>query len=177
MRSVLESATAGPLPADDLELCRDVKAESKARLAPCERVVAAGLAIGRDLVIANGVRGQSYLDERAYDNAGPLVGRGWAYVQKGDDEQAMADFNMALKIRPNAPLALNNRGTIFLRQALQSALDDFNAALSSKPDLYFAHLNRGHVLMIMKDYDGALAEFAEADRIKPSDSRLAICAA
>jgi tetratricopeptide (TPR) repeat protein len=82
----------------------------------------------------------------------------------------MADFNQAIKLRPNIPMALNNRGTIFLRQgALQSALDDFDAALRSNPNLFFAHMNRGHVLMINKDYEGALAELAEAERIKPGE--------
>jgi tetratricopeptide (TPR) repeat protein len=82
----------------------------------------------------------------------------------------MADFNQAIKLRPNAPMALNNHGTIYLRQgAVQNALDDFNAALKSNPNLFFARMNRGHVLMINKDYDGALAELAEAERIKPGE--------
>jgi tetratricopeptide (TPR) repeat protein len=56
-----------------------------------------------------------------------------------------------------------------LRQgAIQSALDDFNAAVNANPNLYFARINRGHVLTINRDYDGALKDFAEAERINPA---------
>jgi uncharacterized caspase-like protein len=74
-----------------------------------------------------------------------------------------------LQARPNAALALNNRGTLYLRKgALQSALDDFNASVKNNPNLYLAHANRGRVLSINKDFDGALADFAEADRSDPA---------
>jgi len=36
------------------------------------------------------------------------------------------------------------------------------------PNLYLARVNRGHVLTINKDYDGALKDFAEAERIDPA---------
>ena len=66
-------------------------------------------------------------------------------------------------------IALNNRGTLYLRKgALQSALDDFNAAVKSNPNLYIAHTTAARVLTINKDYDGALADFAEAERIDPA---------
>jgi len=178
-------AMADPPLAADLTACRDRQSEVAARLAPCERLIAAGQLSANDLAVALSVRGGALLAKRDYDKAvasfnealaadpnepGALIGRGWAYVQKGDDDHAMADFNLAIKLRPTAYMALNNRGTVYLRQgALQNALDDFNAALKSNPNLFFARLNRGHVLMINKDYEGALAELAEAGRIKPAE--------
>ena len=169
---------------DDLETCRDRQADAKVRLDACEKLIAAGQASGKDLALAFAVRGNALIDQArlrqaivAYgaahdadpDNVGHPDSRGRAYEQKGEDELAMADYNLALQKSPHAALALNNRGTIFLRQgALQSALDDFNAALKINPNQYYAHNNRGHVLMINKDFEGALAEFAEADRIDPA---------
>jgi uncharacterized caspase-like protein len=87
-------------------------------------------------------------------------------------------------MRPNAPLALNNRGTLYMRQgALQSALDDFNAAVNANPNLYLARINRGHVLTINRDYDSALAvvyyaghglEIGGVNYLVPVDARLAV---
>jgi tetratricopeptide (TPR) repeat protein len=182
--ATLTPAMAEPTLGNDLDTCHDRQVDAKLRLDACEKVIAAGQATGKDLAGALAVRGNALMTRHDYagaivafgaahdadpDNVGHLIARGWAYEQKGDDEHAMADFNLALKMRPNAALALNNRGAIFLRQgALQSALDDFNAALKINPNQYYAHNNRGHVLMINKDYEGALAEFAEAERIDPA---------
>jgi uncharacterized caspase-like protein len=40
--------------------------------------------------------------------------------------------------------------------------------VKNNPNLYLAHANRGRVLSINKDFDGALADFAEAERIDPA---------
>jgi tetratricopeptide (TPR) repeat protein len=177
-------AIAGPARADDMDTCRDRQAEAKARLDACDKVIAAGQVTGKDLGIANAVKGQAFLTKNNHDkaiaafdaahaadpdNLAYINARGMAYEAKGDDDHAMADYNLILQMRSNAPLALNNRGTLYLRKgALQSALDDFNAAIKSNPNLYLGHTNRGRVLTINKDYNGALADFAEAERIDPA---------
>ena len=64
------------------------------------------------------------------------MARGIAYERKGQDDLAMADYNLALQKRPNFGAPYNNRGTIYLRTgALQSALDDFNAAIKYAPNI------------------------------------------
>jgi tetratricopeptide (TPR) repeat protein len=177
-------AIAGPALADDMALCRDRQTEANARLAACDKVIAAGGLSGKDLGAANNGRGQTFQFTHRFDkalaafeaahaadpdNPNYINGRGLAYEAKGDDEHAMADYNLVLKMRPNSPLALNNRGTLYMRQgALQSALDDFNAAVNFNPNLYMPRINRGHLLTINKDYNGALADFAEAERIDPA---------
>jgi tetratricopeptide (TPR) repeat protein len=180
-------AVAGPARAADLETCRDRQAEAGVRLGACERVIAdqsAGKNVsGRDLAIANNVRGGAFLAKGEHDKAiaaydaayaadpGTMdyISRGVAYEQKGDDDHAMADFNQVLQARPTAALALNNRGTLYLRKgALQSALDDFNASVKSNPKLYLAHTNRARVLTANRDFEAALADFAEAERLDPA---------
>jgi len=97
-----------------------------------------------------------------------LVWRGLAYARKGDEERAMADYNAVLQVRPNQPYARNNRGVLYLRKgALQSALDDFNAALTTLPGYVLARVNRARVLIANRDFDGALADLAEAQRLDP----------
>ena len=39
-----------------------------------------------------------------------------AYERKGQDDLAMADYNLALQKRPNFGNAYNNRGTLYLRK-------------------------------------------------------------
>src|SRR5580692_10640270 len=85
-------AIAGPTLGDDMELCRDKQAEDKAaRLQACERVVAGGQASGKDLAIANAVRGQDFQRKRRYD-------------------KAIAAFDAAHAADPDEPTYINARG-------------------------------------------------------------------
>ena len=176
-------ALADPAPADDVATCRTRQDDPKTREDACERLIADGKAAPKDLAVAYAVRGDALFKKRnldkaieAYskgieldpDHAGLLNGRGWAHESKGEDDLALADYNLALRKRSNFPMAYNNRGTLHLRQgALQSALDDFDAALKIKGDLYHPHLNRGRVLLLNRDYEGALTEFAAAEAADP----------
>jgi tetratricopeptide (TPR) repeat protein len=211
--STILLAMPGPALADDMDTCRgqqgeakdqptdpkERQANAKARFDACEKVVASGQASGKDLGLANYVRGQWFRGKHNSDKAisafdaaytaDPnkaeyLTFRGLAHEEKGDDDHAMADYNQVLQTHPKAGRALYNRGTLYLRKgALQSALDDFNEALKFVPNMsslaYLAHADRGRVLTITKDFDGALADFAEADRINPAapQARLNRCLA
>jgi tetratricopeptide (TPR) repeat protein len=176
-------ALADPAPGDDVAICRARQDDLQARQDACERVIADTKAAPKDMAVAYAVRGDALLKKRNLDKAieayskgieldpdhvGLLNGRGWAHESKGQDDLALADYNLALRKRSNFPMAYNNRGTLYLRQgALQSALDDFDAALKIKGDLYHPHLNRGRVLLLNRDYEGALAEFAAAEAADP----------
>ncbi len=167
-------------PGDDLATCRNQQAEASARLASCEALLAQGTLTGKDLANALDVRGTAEFAKRHYDkaiaayadaiaanpeNAAIINRRGLAYQRKGEDELALADYNLALQKRPTFAAPYNNRGTMQLRHgALQSALDDFNAAIRFGTAAQIVYSNRGHVRALMKDYEGALADFAEADK-------------
>jgi tetratricopeptide (TPR) repeat protein len=177
---------AAPALADDMETCRDKDklAQPQARLEACEKVIATGQVSGKDLAAALFVQGHALVMKRDYDKAivaltaaheadpdGTVIinWRGIAYERKGQDELAMADYNLALQKRPKFGAPYNNRGTLYMRKgALQSALDDLNLAVKYDPGMYVAHTNRAHVLIINKDYDGALAELAAAQQIDPA---------
>jgi tetratricopeptide (TPR) repeat protein len=182
-------ATADPTLGSDLDTCRDRQVDSKLRLDACEKVLAAGQVSGKDLSIALAVRGNALMikhdngkaiaafsaaHDADPDNIGIIDARGIAYERNGQDDLAMADYNLALQKRPNFGAAYNNRGTIYLRKgAFQSALDDFNAAIKYAPNMYIAHTNRARVLTFNKDFDGALADLAEAERIDPVPPQVA----
>jgi uncharacterized caspase-like protein len=150
------------------------------RLDACERVIASGQAQPKDLAVALATRAEGLVN-RDFDkaiatfndaiktdpeNLRIVVGRGWAYQGKGQEDLAMADYNFALQKRPNFSAAYNDRGTLYLRKgALQSALDDFSSAIKNAPTGVVAYTNRARVETINKDYDAALADFAKAQEI------------
>jgi tetratricopeptide (TPR) repeat protein len=186
---VLLGAFSGPVLAepqlgDDTATCRARDGDAQARQEACDRVIADGKGAQKDLAYAYAVRGEALFKKRNIDkaiesfskgvefdpdNVGILNARGWAYEASGKDDQAIADYNLALSKRSNYAAAYNNRGTVYLRRAaLQSALDDFNAALRIKNDMFAAHDNRGRVLTMNKDFDGAFADFAAAEQLNPT---------
>jgi tetratricopeptide (TPR) repeat protein len=182
--SAVALAFAAPVRADDMDICRDKEVDPKARLDACEKIIAAGQATGKDLAAALFGRGIVLVGKRDYDkaivalsaahdadpdNTGIIDWRGISYERKGQDDLAMADYNLALQKRPKFGAAYNNRGTLYMRKgALQSALDDLNLAVQYAPAMYIAHTNRAHVLIINKDYDGALADLDAALKIDPA---------
>src|ERR1700730_10501677 len=122
LRAVFVSAVlvgvGGPALADGMDACRDRQTKAKARLGACESVIAAGQVSGKDLAIAYDARGNAFRLKRNYDkalaafeaahaadpdNPNYINGRGLAYEGKGDDAHAMADYNLVLQMRPNAP--------------------------------------------------------------------------
>src|SRR5579872_5206527 len=106
---IVVQAAADPQLADDMTTCRERQNDLKTRLVACEKLLAGGTLAGKDLAVALNVRGMAFMARRdadkaivAYnssveadpDNAGTLVLRGWAYQRKGQDDQAMADYNL-----------------------------------------------------------------------------------
>lgn len=176
-----------PTHAGDLDTCRDAKAEAPARLAACNAVIADDKVTGKPKAFAQWYLGDALLKKRDYDaalvalnkaleldpdNATVLNSRGLAYSNKGEDERALADYDLALQRRQNFPAPYNNRGLIFLRRGeLQRAYDEFNIALSlnSGANRYTNLLNLGRVQTLRKQYESALAYFAEGRPLMPPD--------
>ncbi|WP_256806201.1 tetratricopeptide repeat protein [Bradyrhizobium sp. Bra64] len=182
-------AAADPQAGDDLATCHDRQAETKARATACDNLLNADRVTGKDKGIALSVRGNTLINKRDYvhaietlsmavdldpDNVVTLNLRGLAYERTGQDDLAMADYNLALQKRPTYGVPYNNRGVIHLRRnALQSALEDFNLSIRYAPKFLLGWTNRARVRTLMKDYDGAIADFAEAERIDPNAPQIA----
>jgi tetratricopeptide (TPR) repeat protein len=178
--------------AGDLDTCRNQQAEPAARLAACETVIADDKMPAKSRAGAFWVRGDSLMKKRDYDgaiaafsaaldvdpdNAFYLNARGLAYGDKGDDEPALADYELCLKVRPNYASAYNNRGLIFMRKGdLDRAFDEFNSANkfpASNTSRYIHLFNRARVQTYRKQYDAALADFAEAQKLNPEGPQVA----
>ena len=180
-------AAAGPArAAGDIDTCRNSTAEPAARLTACESVIADEKITGPSRAAAFWYRADTLMKKRDYDGAiaaytasheiAPqnimvINQRGIAYSYKGDDERALADYDLCLQLRPTFGSAYNHRGLIFMRRGeLQRALDEFDLAVKNvgnDQSRYLHHYNRGRLQELMKRYDAALADFAEAQRVNP----------
>ncbi|MGH6643399.1 MAG: tetratricopeptide repeat protein, partial [Bradyrhizobium sp.] len=178
--------------AGDIDTCRNNEAEPAARLAACETVIADDKITGKSRAGAFWVRGDSLMKKRDYDgaiaafsaalDADPenvfyLNARGLAYGDKGDDQHALADYELCLKVRPNYASAFNNRGLIFMRKGdLDRAFEEFNSAIkypASNTSRYIHLFNRARVQTYRKQYDAALVDFAEAQKLSPEGPQVA----
>ncbi|WP_441260696.1 caspase family protein [Bradyrhizobium sp. 521_C7_N1_3] len=182
-------AAAKPQAGDDLATCRDRQAEAQARATACDNLLKADKLGGKDKSLALVVRGNALINKRDYDraiealssaidldpdNVGAINLRGLSHERKGEDDLAMADYNLAIQKRANFGYAYNNRGTIHLRRgALQSALDDFNLSIKYTPAFLLGWTNRARMRTLNKDFDGAIADFAAAEKIDPAAPQIA----
>jgi len=75
------------------------------------------------------------------DTVAVLISRGAAYTKQGKLDQAIIDFNEAIKMRPDDVDALTDRGNVFGKKGFyEKAILDFNAALHLKPESVNAYL-------------------------------------
>ncbi len=171
------------LAATDIETCRDNQADAAARLTACNAAIADDKVTGKPKAFAHWYIGDSLSKKRDYngaivafdkaleidpENVTVLNSRGIAYGNKGDDERALADYDSCLKLRPNFASAHNNRGIIFMRKGdFEQAYNEFSDAVRlNVPQNRFINLyNRGRVQTLRKQYDSALADFAQARQI------------
>jgi tetratricopeptide (TPR) repeat protein len=89
--------------------------------------------------------------------------RGDANKNQGNWDQAIDDYNEAIKIDPNSELAYNNRGLAnYYKGSYDRAIADFNEALRLKSDYAEAYNNRGRAYYAKNDYDKAFADYTQA---------------
>ncbi len=92
-----------------------------------------------------------------------LNDRGVANVRLGETKAALEDFNHAIELFPEYPVAYNNRGNLLLALGqLGEATKDFDRALVLAPGYAAAYSNRGNAEMKLGKPDAALADFTKA---------------
>ena len=83
-------------------------------------------------------------------------------------QEAVADCNEALRLRPGDGDALGNRGLAYLKlRELDRALADFDAALQANPKDASALYGRGMAKRLNGDKIGTDADIAAAQQIRP----------
>ena len=120
-------AAAGPAQAaGDIDTCRNATAEPVARLAAAFWYRGDSLVKKRDYDGAIAAFTASH--EIAPQNINVINARGIAYSYKGDDERALADYDLCLQLRPTYGSAYNNRGLIFMRRGERSSTSPMTRA-------------------------------------------------
>jgi tetratricopeptide (TPR) repeat protein len=87
-------------------------------------------------------------------------GRGLVHLRRGKLDEALADFNLAIKLRDDFSAAYLNRGRIYARRAdIAKAFIDFDTALKHDDKNPSALVNRGRAHQHCGRKDQALADF------------------
>jgi len=92
-----------------------------------------------------------------------LVDQGIENSQKGRYDQALQDFNQALKAKPNDAGILTYRGMVsYAKGQSDQALKDFDLAINADPKFGRAYYQRGMVYESMSRFDKALKDLMQA---------------
>jgi len=96
------------------------------------------------------------------------IKRGIEYVEQGRLDEAIAEFEEAIKINPDDAKAHYNLGLTYDNQGrLDEAIAEYKEAIRLNPDDANAHLNLGVAYADQGQLEEAIAEYQEAIRIHP----------
>ena len=95
--------------------------------------------------------------------------RGFDYLQLGDNQKAVFDFDRAIELDPQYAVAYNNRGLAYHYQGQSDkALADLNRAIELKPDYADAYNNRALAYSRQGRFADAISEYSRALEIEPN---------
>lgn len=105
--------------------------------------------------------------------AGLFFNRGLAKSYLELEEEAIIDFNEALKIDPEHIPSYGSRGLSLMHvDKKEEALSDFNKAIALGDKSYIIYANRGRCKQSLADFSGALEDYNLAYEIDPENDNI-----
>ena len=93
---------------------------------------------------------------------------GSVWWRSGRIDDAIREYQAALKVTPESPLARNNLGSAFLKQGkVAEAIQEFQRVLSHHPQSFTGHFNLAGALLRTGRATEAIAEYEKVLAIKP----------
>jgi len=94
-------------------------------------------------------------------------------INSGDFQGAIADYNQAIKFKPDYALAYLNRGSAKSNLGdKQGAIADYNQAIQLQPDYAYAYYNRGVAKKNLGDNQGAIADYNQAAQLYMQQNKM-----
>jgi tetratricopeptide (TPR) repeat protein len=95
--------------------------------------------------------------------------RGQMKAAAGQIDEALLDFNDAVRADPTRWRALHNRGVLYSQQGdFEKAFDDFNRTVEINPEFAKAYSNRGALFVVVNDLNKALDDYKRAIDVDPT---------
>jgi tetratricopeptide (TPR) repeat protein len=98
-----------------------------------------------------------------------LTNRGSAWSMKKEYENAIKDFDQAIRLDPKSAFAHHNRGLAWdAKKEPGKALTDYETAIRLDPNYAAAYNSRGDAWLRKKEIGRAIRDFSEAIRLDPN---------
>jgi tetratricopeptide (TPR) repeat protein len=102
--------------------------------------------------------------------ARPYLNRGIVHKERGEYDEAIADFSRALRLNRNYVEAHNNLGVVYVEQGkCEKGIAEFNHALRLDPNCADSYYNRGTAYIDKGEYDKAISDYGHALKLNPKD--------
>ena len=97
------------------------------------------------------------------------VNRGNAYATLHRDNDALADFDMALQVEPrNLPALLGRANANYASKRLAVSLDDYTRLIDADPHNAMAYFKRGNIHLDLKEFGSAFSDYSESLDLDPN---------
>jgi tetratricopeptide (TPR) repeat protein len=97
------------------------------------------------------------------------VNRGNAYATLHREDEALADFDLALQAEPHNLSALLGRANAnYARKRLATTLDDYTRIIDADPHSAMAYFRRGNVHLDLKEFGSAFSDYSDSLKLDPN---------
>jgi len=94
--------------------------------------------------------------------------KGSTFLARNELDNALAQFEEAIRLDHNYAPAFRGRGSVYYRQGkFELAISDYTEAIRLNPDNALAYHNRGVVYAKKQEFDKSIADFTEGIRLSP----------